>query len=203
MFRLISSREEYKARPRFRSLQVLEGIDAEVAFDTTTLGNWSGVYGGYGWHIPVFGGTSTTRFSYAGNISDVSMVGGSNYWESGYDSAANALQDPLNTSIKKGGVRFFDPGSNQTGGYVQWTSSIPLRVSVYITAAPGATRSVRCSLRTNTDTILGPVRTIAHNSLSAGTGVWVTYSVKAGVRRITFDQATGFGYWNAIFFSPL
>lgn len=174
------------------------GTDTEIAYDTTTIGNWSGVYGNLGYYVPSHGAINTTLSSFPAQITSTSISGGQNWWQSSYDSESQALQTPGNTSQKRGGLRFFSGGAT---GHYQWTSSIDLKVAVYVTKQPTA-RNLSVSLRDSSNNALSTTRVIFQNLIS--NGVWVVYSVKSGTRRIAFTSTAGDNpNWSAIFFSTL
>lgn len=186
----------------YRHGSVVEaGDDDEISFDTTTKGDWVGVYGDLGYYIPVFGSTTTERSSFSSEITNTSRTGGFKYWQASYDTDANALKDPLNTAQRKGGlIGLWTSGVDFTSVF-EWTSTIALKVSVFV-MKHSTTRSMRVSLRDGSGTILGSTRTI--NQATIANNAWVVYSVKSGTRRIMFDQRSGDNpNWTAIFFSTL
>ncbi|MGV3772012.1 MAG: chitobiase/beta-hexosaminidase C-terminal domain-containing protein [Verrucomicrobiales bacterium] len=159
---------------------------AFLAIDTTTQGDWNGVYGGDGNRIAAQGGTLpsyvTTTFS------------GSSEWVWNYNSTDKAALQKNNSTDRVASCWY--AASSHTVNF-QINDGLSHRLAIYCLDWDGAGRKQTLTL---TDSDTGAVLN-SQTISSFSEGVWVVWNIKGKVT-LTVKSITGNAVVNGIFFGP-
>lgn len=146
--------------------------------DTTTRGDWKGVYGTAGWQIPGFG-----RKDPAGTVMDTSQAGGVWTWAQ-TSTEARALQHPTEE-----GRRIMPSWFTGSGSFTVDTGTASKRVSLYLMDGDGVSGGYPRDQRVTVTDATGKV----HDTFTTGRfdqGFWVSWQVKGKVT-IALEKLAG------------